>query len=523
MIDRFSTPVSDNSRLAAAEDLFERGLPDQALEAIDMLPISRFDAPSTFLRARALMRLRRYAEAQHWLQLGSSVCERTADDRATFAMLLGTIHTRLDEPNRAFAYFDEARRNGSTSQRAAIAYYQAFAYLYVRDLENARAKLADALEPSKHVTYPKALHLLGCIEIVASNPEKALRDFARAAEAYAVCETSDPYVHAILTFHTAQLQAELGVGEADELRAAIGLVQWTPDMRNEHIESLRYLAKRYARQGDRAAALGHYRAVVTMAGARSAWTVLAQSDIASLLREAAEPLGSGLVLSQAIAIADGIDWSAVNHLAARAPLELALELARAGDVADAKRFKALYLSSRLEIERPGITALASEHILRIMERHLDALIAGAEGASGAEKSLVNVGVEWEGVQYAFRALEARHDALDLMQRIGLPRSVMSKNAIAGSTGQTFLSLREDQVLRRAVYGSAQKEIADQLGFSESTVKNTLARLYELFNVRGHAELVSIVLRDEQLRARVLTTPGNRRDLSAAAQETVVVA
>lgn len=514
--------MSDNSRLAAAEDLFERGLPDQALEAIDLLPIARFDAHSTFLRARALMRLRRYAEAQHWLQLGSSVCERTADDRATFAMLLGTIHTRLDEPNRAFAFFDQARRNGSTSQRASIAYYQAFAYLYVRDLENARAKLADALEPSKHVTYPKALHLLGCIEIVASNSVKALRDFARAAEAYADCETSDPYVHAILTFHTAQLQAELGVGEADELRDAIDIVRWTPDLRDEHIESLRHLAKRYARQGDRAAALGHSRAVVAMAGAHSPWTVLAQSDIASLLREADEPLGSGLVLSQAVATADGIDWSTVNYLAARAPLELALVLARAGDVAAAKRFKALYLASRLDVERPGVTALASEHILQIIERHVDAMIAGAEGAAGAERSLANVSVEWEGVQYTYRALEARHDALDLMQRIGLPRSVMSENAIAGSTGQTFLSLREDQVLRRAVYGSAQKEIADQLGFSERTVKNTLARLYELFKVRGHAELVSVVLRDEQLRARVLTTPGNRQD-SNVAHETVVVA
>ena len=60
-----------------------------------------------------------------------------------------------------------------------------------------------------------------------------------------------------------------------------------------------------------------------------------------------------------------------------------------------------------------------------------------------------------------------------------------------------LTDRELGVLRLVVQGLANKEIANQLGVSESTVKNTLQQLFAKTNVRTRARLVREAL--EQYR------------------------
>ena len=53
--------------------------------------------------------------------------------------------------------------------------------------------------------------------------------------------------------------------------------------------------------------------------------------------------------------------------------------------------------------------------------------------------------------------------------------------------------REQQVLSCVFEGLANKEIADRIGVSESSVKNTLQQLFSKTGVRTRSQLVRIVL------------------------------
>ena len=63
-----------------------------------------------------------------------------------------------------------------------------------------------------------------------------------------------------------------------------------------------------------------------------------------------------------------------------------------------------------------------------------------------------------------------------------------------------LSAREVEVLRLVVQGLANKEIASDLGLSESSVKNTLQQLFGKTGVRTRSQLVRVVL--ERHRSRL---------------------
>ena len=60
-------------------------------------------------------------------------------------------------------------------------------------------------------------------------------------------------------------------------------------------------------------------------------------------------------------------------------------------------------------------------------------------------------------------------------------------------GKAQLTQRELQVLRSVFEGLANKEIADKIGVSQSSVKATLQRLYEKTGVRTRAQLVRVAI------------------------------
>jgi two-component system nitrate/nitrite response regulator NarL len=68
------------------------------------------------------------------------------------------------------------------------------------------------------------------------------------------------------------------------------------------------------------------------------------------------------------------------------------------------------------------------------------------------------------------------------------------------THRSKFSERERQVLSLVFEGSANKEIADQLGISESSVKASLQQLFAKTGVRTRSQLVRIVL--EQYRDQI---------------------
>ena len=80
--------------------------------------------------------------------------------------------------------------------------------------------------------------------------------------------------------------------------------------------------------------------------------------------------------------------------------------------------------------------------------------------------------------------------------------VSEETALIGGTGaapaqRAEINARETEVLRLVVQGAANKEIADRMQLSESTVKATLQQLFGKTGVRTRAQLVRVAL--EQYR------------------------
>ncbi len=68
--------------------------------------------------------------------------------------------------------------------------------------------------------------------------------------------------------------------------------------------------------------------------------------------------------------------------------------------------------------------------------------------------------------------------------------------VAKANGKSILSKREAQVVRLAVDGLTNREIATQLGLSEHTVKNYMFRIFDKLGVSGRVELVLYALNSQ---------------------------
>jgi DNA-binding CsgD family transcriptional regulator len=108
-----------------------------------------------------------------------------------------------------------------------------------------------------------------------------------------------------------------------------------------------------------------------------------------------------------------------------------------------------------------------------------------------------------------RVWAALADRID--RRLRTERSVRSSRS---STQKTFgpLSPRQRQVLRAIFEGRTNKQIAVDLGVSESAVKATLQHLFRKMHVRSRAQLVRVVIEGLPSELSHRTTPAVSKTL-----------
>jgi DNA-binding CsgD family transcriptional regulator len=99
---------------------------------------------------------------------------------------------------------------------------------------------------------------------------------------------------------------------------------------------------------------------------------------------------------------------------------------------------------------------------------------------------------------AGRAHDANIAALDRFLRVGTakahaPEAAGKASTTAGAASHG-LTVRETQVLRLVAAGSTNKEIANELGVSVSTVERHLVNLYTKIRARGRADAIAYALR-----------------------------
>ncbi len=85
----------------------------------------------------------------------------------------------------------------------------------------------------------------------------------------------------------------------------------------------------------------------------------------------------------------------------------------------------------------------------------------------------------------------------------------SKQRKMDSNVESRMTKRETEVVRLAVEGLSNREIGQQLGLTEHTVKNYLFRVFDKLGVSNRVELVLSCLRQEEdAREEIVTEPRN---------------
>lgn len=92
------------------------------------------------------------------------------------------------------------------------------------------------------------------------------------------------------------------------------------------------------------------------------------------------------------------------------------------------------------------------------------------------------------------AVRAAHAGQGYLQT-EITRSVLTRFARVGSgTSSVLLSPREQEILQRIADGAANKQIADELGIADATVKTHMRSLFEKLGASHRAHAVALALR-----------------------------
>jgi DNA-binding NarL/FixJ family response regulator len=87
--------------------------------------------------------------------------------------------------------------------------------------------------------------------------------------------------------------------------------------------------------------------------------------------------------------------------------------------------------------------------------------------------------------------------------------------VVGANGVGLLTAREEQVVNLVAEGIGNREIGEQLGIKENTVKKSLLRIYDKLGVSNRVELVLYALTHRGAGQTELGSPGRPRPTEAA--------
>ena len=168
----------------------------------------------------------------------------------------------------------------------------------------------------------------------------------------------------------------------------------------------------------------------------------------------------------------------------------------------------------LHANHPGIRLIL---LLDSYDRSLivDALRAGARGlfcrvsqrfqALSRCISVVHQGQIWASTEHVGYLIEALRSS--------------SSPRIINASGEGLLTARENQVVSLVAEGIVNREIAQQLGVKENTVKKSLLRIYDKIGVSNRVELVLYVLTHGSTQtgapSPVKVSPGSERFVSGS--------
>lgn len=457
------------------------------------------------LRARALLRLKRAAEALELLRDRASL-HPTPDVVATALMLRAAAHARLGDYALALATLEDARQvpgEVHPTIRSEIALTAGLACYGMRSLDEAERAL-DLVAPDSDIVYARALEYRAGIAWVRADAERAANLFYAALAHLDTCRHYDRFLEANVLMGLGLIACERfdAAGWARVAERA-DRFDWSG------LERVRFALALCASVFAEAA--GDVRAAMRSAvdaellatdGLQRAQVCLRRAEIARGSGDTHAHLG---FVDEAEVLLQRAARESLAGDAVYIPLTLAEEFALAGDRAKAEAALALYR----EIERPlGMLALSSDVRRRGFERIAEAHVLALRGDERpALRAFLDAFESFEQVGYRRRAAVA---ALRLMELTTSPQyRQYALDATAGSastfwmrrkaTGQergidalfALLTPLERDTLRLVVRGLSNPQIAREQNRSRYTVRNMLSQLFQVFGVQDRRQLAAL--------------------------------
>ncbi len=486
---------------------------------------------SLLLRARALYRMLRYRDVIDVLAPVVGTLG-VPDATATARMLLGTALARagsLDEGLRVLAEAaDEAETGGAhRAVQAELAHGRALAFWLRGEYEQALRFAAAAERADADVISVRAAQLRGFIAISQQRFPEALRLFRSALDRYKRCRERDESLVEQIVLQVASLELTLrSVSEPGSHRAleARHARPWEPALPgSSSTASAQRMALDgwlHALDGNAVEALALMRRASEFAPT-TAWHVWTLAQRAALALSFGETHNAHDFAVQAQALVRDVDWETTHGEERVALLLLAEVLAWLSPAAApplVARYDALPPLNRNHV-------LADDPRQRALELHVRGVVARATGQALKARMLLKDAVrEWRAIGNLWRTAlalieldaavsgvasphpkqldspgEFYLEAAALIVQEHFPRSFVACR-IGGWLSAyhdpvaNALAPHKRQVLRLALAGFDNKQIAVQLGLRYNSVRSYVAEIHAAFGTHSDRELFAECLR-----------------------------
>lgn len=392
---------------------------------------------------------------------------------------------------------DEALYDEAVYYRAAIAWMQ-------HDYRSAESGTSPLLESSDPNNRARAHVLLSWIALRRGEVLRQVDELQKALDEIDTAEAPDQHYRANALFTLALLCRELPLHEvAERVRSIFESLPWTTGLALEHFQVTRFLAATEELAGNELAAFAGFKAAGRLAPSEH-WTVLCFADRASLARNTGEKAFAAEQLADAHELAQRLSWNVTGE--ERSALLVLAELFADEEPAIAEQYLARFRSLTSSVI--PLLSYGTDPRLRGFEAYSQGIAWLRLGDSGEGRAALSEAWSifedfdygWRAALCALRLYETTNDRRWLQRAIRKiapwPKSWIARR-IAETTHGSSATLElippaKREVLELLRAGRRNSEIARMLGRSPNTVRNQIAQLFQTFNVKSRAELVSVL-------------------------------
>lgn len=452
------------------------------------------------LQARALIRLDRVDAARTVL----SACPPAADgsdESITARMLMGVAHVRGGDVARGLPLLRAAQADSQRAHRtirSELALQIALAHYYRDDFDAAEQSLR-LVEEGTDLVYARAIQYRAWMAGACGRSAESAALFVRALEAFDACRHRDRFFEANCLRALAHLGVELMDRRTWEfVRARRARIDWTAAGLAQPRFFIAYCAAAYLFdvEGNALDAAREARLAEQIAPS-AAFRVQARCKRGSIARRVGEQLSYADHLESAAELFDELEPAQLTGDEKTVPLVLAEELAavRAGD---ARALFDLYgaLPPISPLQYVAHSSAAAAYRLFVQGRVLE----GGGEAQAAIRAYRSAFDTFKRAGFRRRAAMVALHVWKLTGRDGMyayaaqatahlsPQSWLRREVEAAKAQTTRLTAVQREVLALICQGRSNPDIARLRKRSLHTIRNLVARLFEIFEVTSREEL-----------------------------------